>query len=328
MSDTEPFAVQVHKDFGFSPEQVFDAWLDPAMVEHWFAPELETMTRIDIDAREGGMFHLDQQRGDEIARHWGTYREIDRPRRLVFTWCVTGDEESLVTIDFEPTDTGCRVTLTHEMDPAWADYSEQVQWGWNTMLKGIHVGLIKENAPGTREAVDTVRFERLLPGPIEEVWAWLTQAERRALWLAGGELPAREGENFQLEFDHNSLSPDEVVTPERFREMEPGITTEHCLLQFNPPHKLQFSWGEGEGELPSEVTFELQPEGDQVRLIVTHILLTSDAIPMVAGGWHTHLAILGDRLAGISPPAFWALFEDIETRYRERFARNDQTTRR
>jgi uncharacterized protein YndB with AHSA1/START domain len=31
-----------------------------------------------------------------------------------------------------------------------------------------------------------VRFERLLPGPIEHVWAYLTQSDKRGTWLAAG----------------------------------------------------------------------------------------------------------------------------------------------
>ncbi|WP_234274916.1 hypothetical protein [Billgrantia zhangzhouensis] len=33
-------------------------------------------------------------------------------------------------------------------------------------------------------AEDSIRFERLLPGPIERVWAFLTESDKRGLWLA------------------------------------------------------------------------------------------------------------------------------------------------
>jgi len=328
MSDTPPFTVRVQKDYRFPPEQVFDAWLDPAMVAHWFTPQLGEMVRVDIDAREGGGSHFDQRRGEEIARHWGTYHTIERPHRLVFSWCAgddaeaeaeTDDGSSLVTIDFTATAAGCSVTLEHEMDPQWSEYDEQVRWGWTTILDGLHEGLNHGETPGTRAAIDTVRFERLLPAPPETVWAWLTEPGKRALWLASGDLPAREGEAFGLHFDHDSLTPDSEPAPERFRNMENGVSTSHYLLQFNPHQSLQFSWGEEEGASPSEVTFELQPEGDRTRLTVTHTLLGRDVIANVAGGWHTHLAILADRLAGVEPRPFWGLFVRVEADYKERF---------
>ena len=39
----------------------------------------------------------------------------------------------------------------------------------------------------------TIRFERLLPGPIERVWAFLTESEKRKLWLAAGDFELRPG---------------------------------------------------------------------------------------------------------------------------------------
>lgn len=32
----------------------------------------------------------------------------------------------------------------------------------------------------------TLRIQRLLPGPIERVWAYLTESDKRATWLAAG----------------------------------------------------------------------------------------------------------------------------------------------
>ena len=38
-----------------------------------------------------------------------------------------------------------------------------------------------------------VRFERLLPGPIETVWAYLTDSKMRGEWLASGPMELRVG---------------------------------------------------------------------------------------------------------------------------------------
>ena len=43
------------------------------------------------------------------------------------------------------------------------------------------------NAYGTIVSPETVRIERLLPGPVERLWSWLTESEKRRLWLASGE---------------------------------------------------------------------------------------------------------------------------------------------
>jgi uncharacterized protein YndB with AHSA1/START domain len=61
----------------------------------------------------------------------------------------------------------------------------------------------------------TVRLERLLPGPIERVWEYLTDAQKRATWLAGGVFDLRVGGVTRLEFRHDTLSAE--PPPEAYR---------------------------------------------------------------------------------------------------------------
>ena len=58
------------------------------------------------------------------------------------------------------------------------------------------------NESATLIATATMRLERLLPGPVERVWAYLTESEKRATWLCGGEFELRVGGRVRLEFDH------------------------------------------------------------------------------------------------------------------------------
>ena len=50
----------------------------------------------------------------------GYYGEIDRPRKLVFTWFTSPEEEAensaVVTLVIEPDAAGSTVTLTHSME--------------------------------------------------------------------------------------------------------------------------------------------------------------------------------------------------------------------
>ena len=43
------------------------------------------------------------------------------------------------------------------------------------------------NRPVTVIEPGTVKLERLLPGPIERVWAYITESDKRAKWLCAGE---------------------------------------------------------------------------------------------------------------------------------------------
>jgi len=134
--------VRASRSFAAPPEWVFDAWLDPARIGTWMfgaAARDEEVLHLKVDPRVGGKFSfLVRRQGSEID-HVGTYREIDRPRRLVFTWGVAGQssDESVVTIEIRGTDAGCDLTLTHEMDPKWTDYASRTEAGWIKMLNGL-----------------------------------------------------------------------------------------------------------------------------------------------------------------------------------------------
>ena len=81
--------VQVTGQFEASPERVFDAWLNPATAGKWlFATEKGQMVRVEIDPRVGGLYTIVERRDGVDVEHTGEYLEIDRPRRLVFTFRV------------------------------------------------------------------------------------------------------------------------------------------------------------------------------------------------------------------------------------------------
>lgn len=140
-SDNRP-KVEAIKEFNVSSRKVFDAWLDTEMLSRWmFGPDVrdEEIVRLTNDPKKGGTFSYVVRRDGEELDHKGTYREIDRPNRLVFTWGVNEEagDESVVTIEIEPTDNGCRLTLTHELDPRWKEYTERTKRGWSTMLNKL-----------------------------------------------------------------------------------------------------------------------------------------------------------------------------------------------
>ena len=141
--NTEPHVnVRVTRRFSASPERIFDAWLDPEMIGRWMfgsAVRDEEIVRITIEARVGGSFSFVVRRQGQEIDHVGKYREMDRPRRLAFTWGIVGEseDESLVIIDIVPLETGSELTLTHEMDSKWADYTDSAKASWSKMLDAL-----------------------------------------------------------------------------------------------------------------------------------------------------------------------------------------------
>ena len=93
--------------------------------------------QIEIDARVGGKFLFTDMRDGTEARHWGTYLELDRPRKIVFTWIVAEADEadpSKVTLTIEPRAGGCTATIVHEMDAKWVEFVSRTEDGWGRML--------------------------------------------------------------------------------------------------------------------------------------------------------------------------------------------------
>ncbi|HXK33551.1 MAG TPA: SRPBCC family protein [Dehalococcoidia bacterium] len=143
MTTPRPVRVTVTHRFEANAEDVFDAWTDPDIVSKWMlaAPvQDEDVVRISVDARAGGRFSFVVRREGLELDHQGQYLEIDRPRRLVFTWGVNEDpgETSVVTVEIAPSlDGGCELTLTHEMIDKWADYAERTRQGWGHIIAAI-----------------------------------------------------------------------------------------------------------------------------------------------------------------------------------------------
>ena len=135
----KPIRLTVERRIAAPPERVFDAWLDPEAVGAWlFATPAGVMERVEIEPRVGGRFMIAERRGDALAEHFGEYVEIDRPRRLVFTFATDGEEApSRVTVTLKPDGQGTCLTLVHEMDAKWADYADRTRHGWTTILEGL-----------------------------------------------------------------------------------------------------------------------------------------------------------------------------------------------
>lgn len=157
----------------------------------------------------------------------------------------------------------------------------------------------------------TLKVERLLPGPIDRVWAYLTQSDLRRQWLASGEMKPEAGTSFEMTWHNDELTDPPGTRPEGMG----SVHSEDCrLLAFDPPHKLAFTFG-GAGE----VLFELAEEGADVRLTLVHSRAPSrNTLLMVSAGWHMHLDVLAARLADRKPEPFWDGWKRLKAEYDRR----------
>ncbi|OCP09278.1 MULTISPECIES: SRPBCC family protein [unclassified Ensifer] len=167
-------------------------------------------------------------------------------------------------------------------------------------------------------APDAVRIERLLPGPIERVWSYLTEENKRRLWMASGTIGSSEGATVEHVFRHSELTTDDDQPPQKYVDHAGEVRKHGHVLAWDPPRLLAYSWEEGT-DTPSEVRFELSPRGDKVLLIVTHTRIANRGImTSFSAGWHVHLDLLRDLLEGEQPSAFWSKFTKLEQEYEAR----------
>lgn len=158
---------------------------------------------------------------------------------------------------------------------------------------------------------DVLTIQRLLPGPIERVWAYLTESDLRRKWLAAGEMALETGTSFEFVWRNDELTQPPGKRP-------PGFEEEHRMvckvLDVEPPHRLHISWGTA-----SDVLFELRPVEDQVQLTVVHRRVPSrDVLLNVSAGWHAHLDVLVAQLTESQAAPHWDHFGRLRAEYDQR----------
>jgi glutathione S-transferase len=108
-------SLEVSRWFDVAPETLFDAWLDESWGE-WLAPGAVFCTSSIVNPKEGGRYSVVMRMPDgrDVTIN-GTYRQIERPTRLLFTWQADHTRaETLVTLTFRAKNGGTEMMLRHE----------------------------------------------------------------------------------------------------------------------------------------------------------------------------------------------------------------------
>jgi uncharacterized protein YndB with AHSA1/START domain len=148
--------LQVRRTFQAPRERVFQAWIDPEMLRQWLHGPVGSSPYAEVDARVGGEFRIAMtSRGakflskvlrdptGELVYMVGRYVEVSPPERLVFTvgWedfptVHVERDATLVTVEFNETDEGTEVVLTHERQPSRRIRSFH-HFGWKGSLRNL-----------------------------------------------------------------------------------------------------------------------------------------------------------------------------------------------
>lgn len=134
---TDDYTLTVRREIAAPADELFDAWLDAESLGSWLRPTGIRETRAETDPRVGGTFRIVMV--DESSTvHTGTYREIDRPRRLVFTWSspATRFRDSVVTVTFQPSSDATVVEI-HQVGLPDEEAQAGHHAGWSDALREL-----------------------------------------------------------------------------------------------------------------------------------------------------------------------------------------------
>jgi uncharacterized protein YndB with AHSA1/START domain len=134
--DTPGPIVQIRRRVKANAEQIFDLWTKPDLMVRWMSPFPGAVDcKASCDLRPGGAFSLVMSSAGSIREVSGTYVQIDRPRKLVFTWIgpLTNNVNTLVTVEFNPRGDEPDLVLTHERLPTPAIHEGHTK-GWGHIL--------------------------------------------------------------------------------------------------------------------------------------------------------------------------------------------------
>ena len=107
--------ITVTRTIPASSDKVFDLWMNPKSPGGpWFGAE-----RVILNPLVDGLFYIVVKHEGRIWPHYGRFLQIDRPRRVEYTWMseATKGAESVVTVTMGPRGDETEVTLHHSGVP-------------------------------------------------------------------------------------------------------------------------------------------------------------------------------------------------------------------
>ena len=119
---------------------VFEAWSTPKHMSYWMNAGVNPQAVCKADLKEGGTFRIDYiDKDGSVHGHYGTYKEVNAPNRLVFSWLSDhSGGETEVVIDLKDNAGKTDLTLTHRLfrsETCASEHQEGWQSCWDEMEK-------------------------------------------------------------------------------------------------------------------------------------------------------------------------------------------------
>lgn len=138
MGEKKETTVVVKQELKADRDTVFRAFTDPEIMRRWFFPGEEGWSAdVTSEFKVGGQYRIDMHDPDgNTWSHWGEYREIDSPNKVVFTWNSDLVANTEVSVEFREAAGVTQIILTHEFLPN-EEEREKHRGGWNGCLRNL-----------------------------------------------------------------------------------------------------------------------------------------------------------------------------------------------
>ena len=126
------WAIAVDKSVALSVEDVYRAWLEPALVKRWMAPGTMRVSEPTIDARPEGQWQLVMvDVGGSPHKAFGTYTSLTEPSALALTWTWDGEHYTTqITVTIDPGANGKTDVCIEQRGFPSMDVAQSHEAGW------------------------------------------------------------------------------------------------------------------------------------------------------------------------------------------------------
>jgi len=130
--------LRIRRVIAASAQRVFAAWTKPELLQQWWGPAGVRCIAAEIDLREGGVYRIANQMPDGgVLWISGEFEVVESPRRLVYSWRVSDEPASRVTVSFTAiAETSTEVVIHHERIES-EERRDDHERGWQGCLDGL-----------------------------------------------------------------------------------------------------------------------------------------------------------------------------------------------
>lgn len=138
------YNVEVSKEFTVPVERLYQAWTTEEDLKQWWHPMDNRLKQVTNDLKPSGevIYTFESKEGNEVFTIKGNYKEVEKGKKLVYTWNwklptpSIHDNNFLLTVIFEPAGNGSRLRVK-QTQIAHEESVQPHREGWDKALNNL-----------------------------------------------------------------------------------------------------------------------------------------------------------------------------------------------